>query len=165
MRAAPLAGGGWPPGALLSGELPVLPGWHALRQRRVLPADRWELAASTLLGWRMHLGAGVGVRTDADPLDVGTVAVLRIGPLTAPVRVLAVERTADRVGFSYGTLPGHPEAGEEAFVLERGPQGCTATVVALSRPASWLTRAGGPVARAAQRVAARRYLRVLTGRG
>ena len=68
----------------------------------------------------------------------------------------------DRVGFAYGTLAGHPESGEESFVLERDPEGVvTLTVTAISRPAAWYTRAAGPVGRLARRLIARRYGRAL----
>jgi uncharacterized protein (UPF0548 family) len=47
-------------------------------------------------------------------------------------------------GFAYGTLPGHPERGEEAFALELHDDGAvTFTITAFSRPASLLAKAGG----------------------
>jgi uncharacterized protein (UPF0548 family) len=68
---------------------------------------------------------------------------------------------ADRYGFAYGTLPGHPEQGEEAFVVERLADRTVFRIVALSRPAEWLARAGGPISRRIQRSTARRYLDAL----
>jgi uncharacterized protein (UPF0548 family) len=57
----------------------------------------------------------------------------------------------DRFGFGYGTLPVHPESGEEAFVAERAPGGeVRLTIVAFSRARHPLTRLGGPVARRQQ---------------
>ena len=68
----------------------------------------------------------------------------------------------DRKGFSYGTLPGHPEAGEERFVLDRRPDGSIQlSVGAVSRPATLAARMAGPLTRAAQAIATRRYLRAL----
>lgn len=79
-----------------------------------------------------------------------------------PCRVVSVIDEANRQGFSYGTLPGHPECGEELFVVERRPDGTLEFVVtAFSRPASLMARAGGPVTRWAQRTMTDRYLRAL----
>lgn len=59
-----------------------------------------------------------------------------------------------RFGFAYGTLPGHPETGEEAFHVVRETDGSvTAEIVAFSRPADLPTRAASPLARQIQRAA------------
>ncbi|MGZ4748627.1 MAG: DUF1990 family protein, partial [Oryzihumus sp.] len=70
----------------------------------------------------------------------------------------------DRVGFGYGTLPGHPESGEEAFVVEQVGGTVRFTVTAFSRGARWYTRLAQPVTLFAQRLALRRYLRCLQRR-
>ncbi len=56
------------------------------------------------------------------PPDVALLS-MGIGPLAlrSPVRVVQVIDEADRRGFADGTLPGHPESGREAFVLQRDP--------------------------------------------
>jgi uncharacterized protein (UPF0548 family) len=67
-----------------------------------------------------------------------------------------------RRGFAYGTLPGHPESGEEAFVVTMQDDGNVAlTVTAFSRPASLAARMAGPVAAAVQSHITNRYLSVL----
>ena len=72
----------------------------------------------------------------------------------------------DRAGFAYGTLPGHPESGEELFAVELRTDGSVvATIYAFSRPARWYTRLGGPVARLAQRLMTRRYLAAMAQLG
>ena len=64
-----------------------------------------------------------------------------------------------RFGFAYGTLPGHPEQGEEAFHVHRDASGVvTVEIVAFSRPASLLARLGSPVARAIQQRTTRSYV-------
>ena len=64
-----------------------------------------------------------------------------------------------RFGFAYGTLPGHPEVGEEAFhVVLDDDATVSAEIVAFSRPGDLLTRLAGPVARGAQKAVTRRYL-------
>jgi uncharacterized protein (UPF0548 family) len=66
-------------------------------------------------------------------------------------------------GFGYGTLPGHPESGEEAFLVDRRDDG---TVVfrtrVFSRLASPLARLGGPVSRSVPEAALRRYVGAIT---
>lgn len=66
---------------------------------------------------------------------------------------------ARRAGFGYGTLPGHPERGEEAFTAELAADGTVYFgVFAYSRPANWFYRLGVPVARFCQWLITRRYL-------
>src|SRR5205085_9707574 len=76
----------------------------------------------------------------------------------SPCRVVWAQITGPWRGFGYGTLPGHPESGEEAFVVEQRDDG---TVVfrtrVFSRLASPLARLGGPVSRAVQQAALGRY--------
>jgi len=63
-----------------------------------------------------------------------------------PSRVVYVVDEPDRAGFAYGTLPGHPEQGEELFLLENDDQNRVLfTVSAFSRGTSTLARLGGPV--------------------
>ncbi|NGN70487.1 DUF1990 domain-containing protein, partial [Streptomyces sp. A7024] len=67
-----------------------------------------------------------------------------------------------RGGFGYGTLSGHPEVGEESFVVELAADGDVYfTVTAFSRPAAWYARAGGPVVPVMQRLYARQLARTL----
>jgi uncharacterized protein (UPF0548 family) len=65
--------------------------------------------------------------------------------IRALCRVVYVINEPDRVGFAYGTLPGHAESGEESFVLDRREGQVNFTVRAFSKPASRLSRLGGPV--------------------
>ncbi|QIK68700.1 DUF1990 domain-containing protein [Nocardioides sp. HDW12B] len=166
MSAAELAG--WrdapltydAPGCTLGGQAP--PGFDRLDERFLLRRRDLDGAAADLFSWRAQTGAGLRVRASEVPLELGTVVLLRIGlgPLgvTAPCQVVQVVDEPDRRGFAYGTLPGHPESGEELFVLERRGDGALElAVTAFSRPASLATRVGGPVARRAQRWMAARY--------
>ncbi len=85
----------------------------------------------------------------------------RLG-LCAPVRVVDVVDEPTRRGFAYGTLPGHPESGEESFVVELGETGdVTLTITAVSRPASRLARLAGQVGRRVQSRITDRYLSAL----
>jgi uncharacterized protein (UPF0548 family) len=69
------------------------------------------------------------------------------------------ETDGDERGFGYGTLPGHPESGEESFVVRLTAEGeVVFTLRVFYRLASRLARLGGPVSRVSQRLAAERYV-------
>jgi uncharacterized protein (UPF0548 family) len=89
---------------------------------------------------------------------------LGLGPLrvAAPCEVVWTVYEKNRTGFAYGTLAGHPEHGEESFVIDHGEDGSVwFTVMAFSRPARWYTRLSGPLVPVLQRWYARRLGRVL----
>ena len=72
---------------------------------------------------------------------------------------MAVVDEADRFGFAYGTLPDHPERGEESFLVVRDERGALRfDVCAVSAPTHPLARLAPPVADRIQRSAVRRYL-------
>ena len=78
---------------------------------------------------------------------------------TGVCRIVEVIDEPDRFGFSYGTLPHHPEEGEEMFaVRDNGDGSVTYRVAAFSRPAGIVTRLIGPLGRIIQRFMTRRYL-------
>ena len=148
------------------GQLPA--GFHHLRRDRIVGygEDTFLEAARAVMSWEVQLRSGI--RVDAsDPVAVeGAVLVLHVGlcpvAVAAPARVVHVVEEARRRGFAYGTLPGHPESGEESFVVEfRGDGAVVFTVTAYSRPGTRLTRTAGPANRAFQRYMAGRYLRTL----
>jgi uncharacterized protein (UPF0548 family) len=151
------------PGVTRDDGPPVPPGFRTLWVRTALPRGTFEAAADALFAWRAHSGVPLmRVRADRSPAEPGAVVVLRCGPVTAPCRVVWTVREPDRAGFAYGSLPGHPECGEEAFVLVRDPAGgVTFTVHAVSRPDRWYARAAGPLGRGLQHAAARQYARSL----
>ncbi|WP_323379845.1 DUF1990 family protein, partial [Streptomyces alkaliphilus] len=139
-------------------------GFHRLRVGVPVGHGPGTFAAAgrAVLAWRTHRGAGLAVETSAPEAAAGVRATVRIGPLRAPCLVVWTVHEARRVGFAYGTLPGHPECGEEAFVVERADDDSVhLTVLALSRPAAPWARLAGPVGRLAQRLMARRYGRAL----
>jgi uncharacterized protein (UPF0548 family) len=125
--------------------------------------QRFEQAADAVMHWGMQRGAGLGVKASSEVATVGTVVVVRIGFLKAPCRVVYVVDEPDVRGFAYGTLPGHPESGEERFVVRHDPLtgAVYAEVSSFSRPATWWSRAAGPVTSLAQRVIGKRYVRAV----
>lgn len=140
-------------GATRDGPLPA--GYHHLRHRVRLPDGCFAAAADAVLSWRLHRAAGVVMRTDAPRAAPGVRVTpgLGVGPLRVwgPTEVVWVVDGPDRAGFGYGTLPGHPERGEEAFLVRRDADGVFFEVTAFSLPAGWYVRAAGPVTGVFQR--------------
>src|SRR4051812_18669326 len=101
-------------------ELPV--GYQHLRASLAVGTGREgvEQCAETGMTWGIQRGAGLTV-VPGERVRVGTDIRLglRIGPvhIWAPCRVAYVVDEPDRRGFAYGTLPGHPERGEESFIV------------------------------------------------
>jgi uncharacterized protein (UPF0548 family) len=133
----------------------------------------FERAADGLLGWDMHRAAGFTVTSSGNRAVPAGVVVLQAGPvfarLTIPCRVVYTVEQDDCQGFAYGTLPGHPEQGEEAFLITiTGGNQVRLRIRAFSRPAWAVARWSGPVARLVQRYATDRYInavRSIAGRG
>lgn len=98
-------------------------------------------------------------------LAPGDTALLGIGfGIKFPVRVIYVVDEPRRKGFAYGTLPGHPEDGEESWIVEhRDDDSVWITVRAFSRPANRWWWAVYPVLRVVQEYYTRRYLRAVAG--
>ena len=92
----------------------------------------------------------------------GSVPVsVRFGPITvvAPNRIVSVVDEPRRWGFAYGTLPGHPEVGEEAFVVEyRADDSVVVHIIAIAHAAFPGARLLQPLLVPVQRYFARRYL-------
>jgi uncharacterized protein (UPF0548 family) len=156
-------------GATAGDRLPA--GYHRVEDRIRLGAgpEVFERAGAAVLAWAAQRGAGLAVHPPDAGTEVGATAlvllplpVLAVPLLVIPCRVVFRTVAADRIGFGYGTLPGHPERGEEAFLVERDADGTVwFRVRAFSRPDRWYSRLGGPATRLAQRAATRRYLRAV----
>ncbi len=168
MREAVAGGGlgyepvGWTARAVTPG------GFRGLRVRTRLGSGEavFRVAAESVMRWRMHRAMGVRIAADAPRAAPGVRVTVELGVgrarVSGPCRVVwAVdgERTA---GWGYGTLPGHPVRGEEAFRVDRrADDSVWLTVTAYSRPAVWWIRAGGPLVRVFQRAYALRCGQVL----
>jgi uncharacterized protein (UPF0548 family) len=122
----------------------------------------FDRAAAFVLGFGMQRGAGFQVVSAHPVAREGADVTLRarFGPMRiqAPTRVVYVIDEPDRQGFAYGTLPGHPESGEEVFIVERRAGSTFVEVRAFSRHGRWFTRLGAPMARLIQRRATRQYV-------
>lgn len=121
----------------------------------------WEHATHEVLRWGVKTASGFAVDMPG-PVEPGdrvlvTARVLAI-TVVEPVEVVAVIEEADRVGFAYRTLPGHPVTGEEAFIVHRDGNLVRLTVRSLTRPAPQQPWHGlYPLLRIAQQIARRRY--------
>lgn len=139
--------------------------YHHLTRSQVIGAgiDEYGAAADALMQWDMHRGAGLRVHPSADTAIPDAVVVLTLGPIRSPCRVVYVIDEANRQGFAYGTLDGHPEAGEELFHIDYSPADgiVTAHISAFSRPGRWFTTLGGPVGRRVQALITDRYFAAL----
>jgi len=145
-------------------------GYHHVRQSRSLGhgVEVFDEAARRLLHWDMHRGAGLTVRATSAAAEPEAIVVLGLGPIRIPCRVVDVidDRADDdsrERGFAYGTLPGHPERGEERFVVrfDERTGAVSAHIRAFSTAGSAVVALGGPLNRLVQRVATRRYLDAL----
>lgn len=150
--------------AALSGKHPL--GYRHDHHEVVLGrgAETFDRAVQGLQMWTTHRVPGIRVLPEGTEVRPGATVVVTIGtPLSAiaaPCRVIDIVDEPGRWGFAYGTLPGHPEEGEEAFIASISDDGTVAfAITAFSRPASSLMRISGPVARAVQRRVTLGYIR------
>ncbi|MEK8145983.1 DUF1990 domain-containing protein [Streptomyces sp. M10(2022)] len=122
--------------------------------------DAFETAGAAVTEWRMHRVSGA--RMDASAARAEAAATVRvslgIGPVrfTAPCEVVWTAYEKNRTGFGHGTRAGHPECGEESFVVELADDGTVwFTVMAFSarravHTARRAARAGDPAVVRAQ---------------
>jgi uncharacterized protein (UPF0548 family) len=146
---------------------PLPSGYHHLRRTVAIGsgAQAFTDAAGALASWRMHERAGLhvcfcghcpsGQRGGAFP-QPGRDPDQR----AMPGRLR--DRRARPARLRIRNLPGHPERGEEAFVVSKQKdETVTFTLTAFSRSASPLAKATGPVSQAIQRRINSRYLRAI----
>jgi uncharacterized protein (UPF0548 family) len=129
--------------------------------------EAFRRAVRGLETWEAHRLPGVRVFPADREIITGATVVVTLGTprvaLAAPCRIVRVIDQPGRWGFAYGTLPGHPEQGEEAFVVSLLPDARVRfEIVAFSRPGDALVRLAGPIGRGLQRHATHGYLRALT---
>jgi uncharacterized protein (UPF0548 family) len=139
----------------------VLPrGYHHLRVSHVLGVVDIDDVGELLMTWQVQLRSGVRLVDGPERVTLGADVTFRFLGQTIPCRVVDVVDEPDRRGFAYGTLPGHPETGEERFIAERDPMTgeVTLSITAFSRPGTWRTKVIGPFGRVLQRAMTRRYL-------
>lgn len=110
-------------------------GFPQLHMSRVIDAE-FDEAADKLFHWGLQRSGLFRVQPSHAIVEVGAEVSLGLGPWEFRCRVVDVFREEGRCGFTYGTLPGHIERGEETFTLERLRDGRTLLLVdASSQPA------------------------------
>ena len=136
-----------PVGGTRTAERP--PGFRHLLHRTPLGtgADLHRRAGAAILGFRMHRATGARITASAPVAAPGVRVTVALGPVRVPCEVIWSVDEDHKIGFGYGTLPGHQASGEEPFFVERDEHDRVwFTVTAYSRPARLLMRLGGPVA-------------------
>jgi uncharacterized protein (UPF0548 family) len=145
-------------------DLPA--GYRHARRRTALGEGKQTFirASAAVLSWEMHRRSGLAVAANG-AAATGSTVVLGVGfaaALVVPCRVVYDIDEPDRRGFAYGTLPDHPEQGEEAFVVSLDEnRRVWLDITAFSRPGLAATRLAGPLGRRLQLTATRRYERTL----
>ncbi len=142
----------------------TLPEWTVDRHRVHLGngADAFQRAKAAIEGWRMfppeitsvlaseiaRPGLNVAVLFDARPLPLWLLMPARVVWVVEEV-VTCDSQQIDRFGFAYGTLPDHPECGEERFLVEwdHGDDSVHYDLLAVSQPRHWLARVAFPYTR------------------
>ena len=129
----------------------------------------YRRAVQGMLTWQLQKRSGLRVRAESGVVVPGTrvVSGFGVGPfrLNAPCEVVWVRRPVpgdgpQSAGFGYGTLPGHPVRGEEAFEISIDAHGMvTISITAFGGPSNWFYAAGGAVTRRARRHVTSRYIR------
>ncbi|MEU7554889.1 DUF1990 domain-containing protein [Streptomyces sp. NPDC044571] len=147
---------------------PLPAGYNHLHLRTRIGSGRavFEAAGTAVTTFRAHRASGMLVRADHGAVRPGTRVVVGIGfgPLriSAPCQVVRTAYDPGRTGFAYGTLTGHPESGEESFMVIRDADDTVwFEVTAFSRPVAWYTRLAGPLIPVFQRGYARLLSRTL----
>ncbi len=150
-------------GATRDGALPA--GYDHVERSAVVGHGReaFDRAAAAVFRWTAQRAAGLRIEASGPASTPGTVVLMTAGlrrlGLDVPCRVVWVLDEPDRRGFGYGTLPGHPESGEESFVVTLEPDGDVVySLRAFSRLATPLSRLGGPVSHRVQSLALDRYV-------
>jgi uncharacterized protein (UPF0548 family) len=150
-------------GATGAPDLPA--GYRCATYSAVVGSGRadFERAAAAVLGWRAQRSVGFRVRADGPAGREGTVVVLTAGlprfGYDLPCRVVEARTDGDERGFSYGTLAGHPESGEERFTVRLVPDGRVVFEIRVFfRLASRAARLAGPLSLLLQRAGTQRYL-------
>lgn len=153
-------------GATLAGKRPE--GFHHDRYEAVIGEgpEAFRRAVTGLKTWKAHRLPGMRVFPEDREIRSGATVVVTLGTpiasIAIPCRVVGVVDGQTRWGFAYGTLPGHPEQGEESFAVSMDPDGAVHfEIEAFSRPADPLVRLSGPIGRGVQRGGTGAYLGAL----
>ncbi|MHA3701828.1 DUF1990 family protein [Jatrophihabitans sp. YIM 134969] len=157
--------------AVTAPDVGVTRGEGGAVERHVVEIGRGEAEFAELVHrvrhWQVHTRAGLHVAVDRAEIAEGADVVLAYGPgklaVPAPCRVVWTVDEPRRFGYGLGTLAGHPERGEESFVVSHEPDDrVLLTVASAARPATWWAKAGAPVTEVLRRHLVQLYLHAFT---
>jgi uncharacterized protein (UPF0548 family) len=123
--------------------------------------EAFERAVAGLQQWLPQRGSGlaVGAPPTVEPGAVTAIAApTPVGWVVATCRVVYVDAGPERYAWAYGSLPIHPERGEERFAVVRRDDRVTFEVDVFSKLRNPLARLAPPVVRRLQAQATGRYL-------
>lgn len=144
------------------------PGYNVMTGSRVAGSgtETFDRAKDAVRTWKAQEAMGMLLHPEPPPLVEGTTMAFAL-PVQQPLPLFAtgccrIVRVVDEprsFGFVYGTLPHHPESGEEAFMVHhRSNDDVEFEITAFSKPAALAMKASGPVGRYMQRRALSTYL-------
>lgn len=132
--------------------------------RRVIGRDHAAFARARdgLRSWIAHTGSGVDVFPEETELVTGeTVAIVtrQLGIwVLAACRIIAVTDQEAEFGFTYATLPDHPECGVESFTIRTDHEKVSFEIEAISKPGIALVQVARPLTSRLQQRASNAYL-------
>jgi uncharacterized protein (UPF0548 family) len=144
------------------------PGYDRAEWSRPLPGS-FEDGVDAIRAWAAQRAAHITLFPAKPSIVVGqtlafSIPVLRWLHVSACCRIIEVVDHTDTYGFTYATLPHHPEDGEESFVVHRLADGsCRYTVTAVWRRSLLLARMVPPLTNFVQRRTIGRYLDGVAG--
>ena len=126
----------------------------------------FERSVMGLKEFRSHRTKWTKIFPESAQVEVGQSLIVMIGTsavsIAAPCRIVKVVDEDCIFGFAYGTLPGHPENGEESFVIRLSPSGTVNFEIrSFSRAQGILVKLSGPIARLIQLKVTKRYLKAI----
>ncbi len=150
---------------LTLGEMPA--GYHHLRHERFVGsgAALMDCGREAIRTWKAQSQLKLILSPEVPEFSKGSVLVFAL-PLspspfwaTGACRIVKIVDEPRRFGFVYGTLPHHPETGEEAFLVHlHDDDRVSFTITAFSRAKTLPMKVSGPVGRFIQSRAAEVYL-------
>lgn len=138
-------------------------GYRHVRRHAVVGHGAAAFAAvrAGMLDYQIHRLAGMRIRAETPPaLDSTFSTGIGLGRVRiwVPCRIVWYSADDFEFGYGFGTRPGHPERGEEAFLVTLKGDEVHFTIRAFSRPSAWYARLGGPFTTFIQERATDRYL-------
>ncbi len=123
-------------------------------------------ARAALQSWVPQRAIGAQIVPADQAVELGATVLLVVprGPVffIAVDRVVAVIDERRKYAFAYGTLPGHPERGEESFSVDWLDDDSVRVAIRVQAESSTVVgRLAGPVTRWLQHAALRRYLQAI----